>query len=184
MRGGGAGYPHVRISCHPMASGVPRMAQTAECGGILMGEMAKQRTTTIHGFWLLCLASCLGGCSAQSITQGGFNSPAPAARTFAVEQTVNQARASGAVERSDLKSMVELLLADDSMVRFVAIAGLVELTGESRGYRFFDPPAVRYQAILRWRDFVRKAPKTIPVKTASGSEGSGSMARTRLEQDG
>lgn len=55
--------------------------------------------------------------------------------------------------------MVELLLADDSLVRYVAIAGLTQLTGDSRGYRFFDPPEVRYQAVLSWRDYALTAQK-------------------------
>lgn len=82
------------------------------------------------------------------------------ARTAAVEDTVRQAQSTGAVSRADLRSIVELLLADDSMVRFVAIAGLVELTGKTNGYRFFDPPPIRYQAILRWRDYVMTASTT------------------------
>jgi hypothetical protein len=50
--------------------------------------------------------------------------------------------------------MVELLMADDDLVRFMAIAGLEDLTGETLGYRIFDPPEVRYEAILKWRGYV------------------------------
>ena len=55
--------------------------------------------------------------------------------------------------------MVELLLADDDLVRFMAIAGLEDLTGETHGYRFFDAPEVRYASVLVWRDFAIKAKK-------------------------
>jgi hypothetical protein len=94
------------------------------------------------------------GCSAPSPTRGGFASPAPAARTYAVEQTVREAHRNGTLSRQDLKSMVELLMADDDLVRFMAIAGLEDLTGETLGYRIFDPPEVRYEAILKWRGYV------------------------------
>ena len=105
----------------------------------------------------LALLASQVGCSAPSPTRGGFASPAPAARTHAIEETVRNARVSGTVTRGDLQSMVELLLADDSLVRFMAIAGLEDLTGRTFGYRFFDPAATRYQAILRWREFVLTA---------------------------
>ena len=106
--------------------------------------------------WLLLgITALLGACTAPSMTRGGFKSAAPAARTHAIEETVRQAHSTGTVQRADLQSIVELLLADDSMVRFVAIAGLVDLTGDDQGYRFYDPPPVRYQAILRWREYVQ-----------------------------
>ncbi|MDG2030313.1 MAG: hypothetical protein P8J45_04845 [Phycisphaerales bacterium] len=102
------------------------------------------------------------GCSAPSPTRGGFASPAPAARTYAIEQTVLNAHQSGTLDRDDLKSMVELLLADDDLVRFMAIAGLEDLTGETFGFQFFDPPEVRYKSVLEWRDYV------VTVKSAKG----------------
>ena len=74
-----------------------------------------------------------------------------------MEVTVRNANARGVVARGDLFAMVELLLADDDLVRFMAIAGLQDLSGETRGYRFYDPPEVRYQAILDWREYVRTA---------------------------
>ena len=98
-----------------------------------------------------------GGCTAPSITRGGFESPAPAARTHAIEETVRNAQRTGTIQRADLESIIEMLMADDSTVRFIAIAGLVELTGEDQGYRFFDPAPVRYEAILRWREYAQTA---------------------------
>ena len=97
------------------------------------------------------------GCTAPSPTRGGFASPAPAARTHAIEVTVKETHRSGTLARKDLMSMVELLLADDDLVRFMAIAGLEDLTGETHGYRFFDPPEVRWKSILVWRDYAIKA---------------------------
>lgn len=58
--------------------------------------------------------------------------------------------------RCDLESIVELLCADDAMIRFMAISALESMTNTNRGYRFFDPAATRYEAVLRWRDFARE----------------------------
>ena len=108
---------------------------------------------------LLLTTACLGGlvavasCTAPSITRGGFESPAPAARTHAIKVTVETAESNGFLQRSDLKQMVSLLLADDSMVRFMAINGLIQLTGQDLGYRFFDPPEVRFRSVLEWREY-------------------------------
>lgn len=99
----------------------------------------------------------LTGCTAPSPTRGGFQSSAPAARTHAVEETVKRARATGTIDRTDLQSMVELLLADDALVRFMAIAALEQLEGDALGYRFFDPGEVRYRGALRWREFALTA---------------------------
>lgn len=88
---------------------------------------------------------------------------------------MRQARATGSLKRDDLKSMIEMLLADDSTVRFMAIAGLVDLTGEDQGFRFFDPPAVRYQAILRWREYAQttNGAPGLSITPPTGQEGTG-----------
>ena len=102
---------------------------------------------------VLTMGCLLWGCQAPSITRGGFNSGSPAARTHAIEITVAEARKSGSISRSNLKSMVELLNADDDLVRFMAISGLTEISGDGLGYRFFDPRAVRFSAVQRWRTY-------------------------------
>ena len=58
--------------------------------------------------------------------------------------------------RRDLESIVELLSADDAMIRFMAISGLESISNTNRGYRFFDPAETRHEAVLRWRDFARE----------------------------
>ena len=106
---------------------------------------------------LIAILAIQVGCTAPSPTQGGFNSPAPTARTHAIKVTVQETRRSGTLPRKDLKSMVELLLAEDDLVRFMAISGLEDLTGETHGYRFFDAPEVRYESILLWREYALTA---------------------------
>ena len=127
-------------------------------------------TLSLSSLWLN------GGCSAPSITRGGFNSVAPAARTHAIEETVRQARSNGTLQRRDLKKIVSLLIADDSMVRFMAISSLVELTNEDFGYRFFDPPEVRFESVVRWRTYAletsgTEAIKVVPPPTSETPEG-------------
>ena len=116
--------------------------------------MTRPATVIPASILLFCIVAA---CTSPSPTRGGFASPAPAARTHAIETTVRTARASGVLSRDDLFSMVELLRADDDLVRFMAIAGLQELTGETLGYRFYDPPAVRHVAVDAWREHARAA---------------------------
>ena len=98
---------------------------------------------------VLTMGCLLWGCQAPSITRGGFNSGSPAARTHAIEVTINEARKTGEISRKNLKAMVELLNADDDLVRFMAISALTEVSGDDLGYRFFDPRAVRFAALRR-----------------------------------
>ena len=92
-------------------------------------------------------------CQAPSITRGGFDSGSPAARTHAIEVTIKESRKTGRISRQNLKSMVELLNADDDLVRFMAISGLTEISGDDLGYRFFDPRAMRFKAVQKWRAY-------------------------------
>ena len=101
-------------------------------------------------FGMSCL---LVSCQAPSITRGGFNSGSPAARTHAIEVTMKESRKTGQISRENLKSMVELLNADDDLVRFMAISALTELSGDDLGYRFFDPSAMRFKGVQKWRAY-------------------------------
>jgi len=77
-------------------------------------------------------------------TAGGFDSANPAARMYAIEQ---------AARTNDLAAIpriVEQLDSDDPAVRSLAISALRKLTGETFGYRDFDPDDVRRQAVARW----------------------------------
>ena len=72
--------------------------------------------------------------------------------------------------------MVELLVADDDLVRFMAISALSEISGDDLGYRFFDPSALRFNAVLRWRTYALESNGsnsiaiTPPVNTGNGQE--------------
>ena len=121
---------------------------------------------------LLCLCALVltCSCSAPSITRGGFNSASPAARTHAIKETVRTAQKDGILKREDLKEMVSLLIADDAMVRFMAISGLIQLTNQDLGYRFFDPPEVRFQSVLKWRTYALETTGTTSIKVIPSPE--------------
>ena len=133
------------------------------------------------GTMLLALLP-LEGCTAPSPTRGGFSSAAPAARAKAIEETVTKAESSGTLERADLKAMVELLLADDALVRFMAIAGLTKLTGDSFGYRFFDPPPTRYMAVLTWRAYALNATTAGTIRIQPPPSDADENAATKVVQ--
>ncbi len=78
-------------------------------------------------------------------TSGGFNSANPASKIYAIENAVRQD------DRPAVKNIIEQLDSDDQAVRAVAIAALKRMTGETFGYRDFDPPDERRAAIDRWK---------------------------------
>ena len=102
---------------------------------------------------VLGMSCLLATCQAPSITRGGFDSGSPAARTHAIEVTIKESRKTGRISRQNLKSMVELLNADDDLVRFMAINGLTVISGDDLGYRFFDSRAMRFKGIQKWRAY-------------------------------
>ena len=98
------------------------------------------------------------GC-APPIPDGGFNSPDPASRAYAVIQLVRDYRGPNATNEGtpparDLEPMVTMLDSADPMNRFLASQALRELTGENLGY---DPAAafpIRALAARRWQAWV------------------------------
>ncbi len=95
-----------------------------------------------------CAVALLGAACAPSATTGGFDSPSPGARLYAIEQAIRTGDTSKTTE------LVEQLDSDDPAVRLLAITALQRLTGETRGYRYDDPPVDRDKAIARWVDAV------------------------------
>ena len=118
----------------------------------------------------LCSVMLASGCEAPSITRGGFNSASPAARTHAIKETIRKAEQDGILQRKDLKQMVRMLVADDAMVRFMAISGLIQLTDQDLGYRFFDPPEVRFESVLKWRTYALETTGTDSIKVVPSPE--------------
>jgi hypothetical protein len=92
---------------------------------------------------MAAVAATLSACGPPA-SQGGFDSANPAAKMYAIEQAARSG------DRTAVRQIVEQLDSDDPAVRMLAIATLQRLTGRTYGYRDFDPPEVRRQAIQRW----------------------------------
>lgn len=107
---------------------------------------------------LILLPACLMGCQAikaavldhPRATEGGFDSPHPQARLYAITQAARHE----ASDEQTLRSLVESLDADDPLIRLMAITALRKITGESMDYRHYDPPAERRKAIARWKEYL------------------------------
>lgn len=84
-----------------------------------------------------------------SATCGGFDSPNPAAKMYAIERAARDG------DRGAIKDLIHQLNSDDPAVRSMAIAALYRLTGETYGYRDYDPPHLRRHATQRWLEALR-----------------------------
>jgi hypothetical protein len=102
----------------------------------------------------------LGGCTPPA-TEGGFDAANPAAKLYAIQ------RAGLREDRSKIPQLVEQLDSDDPAVRLFAIEALERITGETRGYKPYDPPHRRTQAIDRWIEAYRP---TDPPDSADGTD--------------
>lgn len=64
-------------------------------------------------------------------------------------------RAGEAKDGSVVPLLVERLDDPAGDVRFFAIGALKRITGQTLGYRYYDEPQTRSQAVWRWRDWLR-----------------------------
>ncbi len=87
----------------------------------------------------LLLASC-----GASPSAGGFDAVTPAARSKAIQTAV------ATNDLSAIPKIVEQLDSDDPAIRMMAIEALQRLTGETYGYKHYDPAHVRREAIAKW----------------------------------
>lgn len=122
------------------------------------------------------------GCGPPAIT-GDFDSPQPAARIFAARRAAretNPARLGW-----DIKGLIQNLTSDDPAVRLISAGALEELTGETYGYRYFDPEWVRAPAVDRWRDAWEQGTITLRDGTRLGPdtlESSATGERTLIDR--
>jgi HEAT repeat protein len=101
-------------------------------------------------------------------SEGGFDSANSSAKLYAIEQAVRDG------DRSAIRRIVEQLDSDDPAVRFIAIATLQRLTGETYGYRDFDPEPVRREAIQRWVQAIENGELNIKPAASDNANDSGS----------
>lgn len=115
------------------------------------------------------------GC-APSATRGGFDSPNPAARLYAIH------RAGQTRDRSAVPQLVTCLESDDPAMRMLAIQALQRIVGQRLGYSPYGTPAERQAAIAAWtalvntppvdpRSIASAPPATQPVADAGGLSG-------------
>lgn len=88
---------------------------------------------------LLLPAAC-----APPASEGGFDSPDPASRLYAIH------RAGEAKDRAAIPSLVESLNSDDAATRMFAIQSLERITGERLDYNPYATLIERDAAIERW----------------------------------
>ena len=97
-----------------------------------------------RGLILSGMALALIGC-APPASQGGFDSPNPASRLYAIEKAVHHD------DQAAVEDLVILLDSVDPAARLMAIEALSRLTGETYGYRYDDDRVDRDAAIVRWQ---------------------------------
>lgn len=88
--------------------------------------------------------------SSTPASRGGFLSPNPAARLYAITQA-GQAR-----DRSAIGHLVEQLDSDDPVIRMMAIHALEHITGTRMGYNPYASTVDRQPAIEAWVQAVRQ----------------------------
>lgn len=89
------------------------------------------------------LGVLVAGCT-PSATEEDFDSAVPGARIYATR------RAAQENDRGAIRDLIEGLDSDDPAIRFMSIHTLERMTGETYGYRHFDPPWARDEAVSLW----------------------------------
>ena len=104
----------------------------------------------------------LAGCAGPAARRGGFDSPDPASRLYAI------ARAGRQRQGSAIPDLIESLESDDPAVRMMAIVALERITGTRMGYNPYGPWIDRQAAADAWADawrtgrFQRAPPQAKP----------------------
>lgn len=91
---------------------------------------------------LFSLVVLLVGCVPKAPV--GFDSPDPQGRAIAL------ARAAQSPSERDIPALIAALDSADPAQRLIAINALERVTGETQGYRHYDPVWRRAEAIERW----------------------------------
>ena len=99
--------------------------------------------------WVACATVALGGCGPHRERErlNSYN---------ARERAQAAVRLAGAHDANAVHCLVPLLYDGDSAVRMYAILSLEDLTGETFGYRYYDPEEERSAAIERWQAALRE----------------------------
>ncbi|MFW6133617.1 MAG: hypothetical protein ACOC8F_06940 [Planctomycetota bacterium] len=108
-------------------------------------------------FAVAAWACGIGGCGETVLSLGGADEAELSRRLQHGEPGVRAralVRAAGSGRRDVLPYLVDRLTDGQDSVRMYAILALERLTGRTLGYRYYDPPARRQDAVKRWRDWL------------------------------
>ena len=81
----------------------------------------------------------------------------PQARTIALS------RIAESPSEGDIPVLIESLTSADPAQRMLAIRTLERMTGQTLGYRHYDPEWIRRDAVVRWRDWWLQRSGSDPV---------------------
>lgn len=121
------------------------------CCGVRRQAPRRQLLTALLSAVLLC-AGCTGPAPTRGLCQR-LQDGDPAVRAAAA------ADAAKAKDPKALPCLVDRLGDPEPDVRLMASAALQQMTGatyEKMGWRFYDPPALRAEAVDRWRQWLRE----------------------------
>ncbi|MGB2824240.1 MAG: HEAT repeat domain-containing protein [Phycisphaerae bacterium] len=85
------------------------------------------------------------------------------------DPSVRMKAALQAGREKDTKSvpyLVDRLTDSEAEIRFVAVIALERITGTTRGYRYYEPPPKRDEAVQRWRSWLDGRAASQPAKGA------------------
>ncbi|MFG0258077.1 MAG: HEAT repeat domain-containing protein [Phycisphaerales bacterium JB043] len=114
---------------------------------------------------ILCGTAALAvsvGCRVSM--RAGFDSPDPQERAIALARSL---------ESEDPRTIPELIRSLDSsdpVARLMAIKALEKRTDETFGYRHYDPPWVREEAIERWAQWWRSQQEETDAEQVTAPE--------------
>jgi len=110
--------------------------------------------------WVGAALACLPGCGLVRVEANVF-------RQFQDENpSVRQAAVIEAGKTRDPRTvpyLVDRLGDSEETLRFFSIHSLEKIAGRTMGYRYYDPPREREQAVQRWRQWLKQGPKEPPA---------------------
>ncbi len=106
--------------------------------------------------WTIVMALCLGACGAcgpreRQLSQRLTDDNPDVRRQAVVE-------AGQTLDEQAVPRLVDCLEDPEIDVRFFAILALERITGETMGYKYYDNPCSRRQAVTRWRQWLESRP--------------------------
>jgi len=113
---------------------------------------------------LVVVASSLSGCAAPADLYQRLQDEDPKVRAAAAVQ------AGKLKDRAALPYLVDRLDDPEEEVRFVAYLALRNITGQTMGWNYADPPERRAEAVARWRAWLGEYNA---ARDSSGDDGAG-----------